>query len=45
MMGFEVDHTAGESRTARLRLLGNAVCPQQGALAISTLLALDEAVS
>lgn len=37
MMGFPVGWTEGASRTARLRMLGNAVCPQQGALALELL--------
>jgi hypothetical protein len=37
MMGFPVGWTEGERNTARLRMLGNAVCPQQGALALGLL--------
>jgi len=33
MLGFPDDWTAGERRTARLRMLGNAVQVQCGALA------------
>ena len=37
MMGFPVGWTGGLAKTNRLRILGNAVCPQQGALALSLL--------
>lgn len=36
-MGFEAGWTDGASRSARLRMLGNAVVPAQGALAVATL--------
>jgi DNA (cytosine-5)-methyltransferase 1 len=35
MMGFPIGWTDGESRTARLRMLGNAVVPQVAAVAAS----------
>jgi DNA (cytosine-5)-methyltransferase 1 len=38
MMGFPEGWTAGLSRTAALKALGNAVVPQQGVLALTTLL-------
>ena len=34
MMGFPADWTDGISRTQRLKMLGNAVVPQQAALAL-----------
>lgn len=37
MMGFPLDWTAGIARKPRLRMLGNAVCPPQGALALELL--------
>lgn len=37
MMGFPIGWTEGVARTNRLRLLGNAVVPQQGALALHLL--------
>lgn len=37
MMGFPVGWTSELSRKQRLKTLGNAVCPQQGALALSLL--------
>lgn len=39
MQGFGAGWVDGLSRTASLRCLGNAVVPQQGAFAISQLLA------
>lgn len=38
MMGLPVGWTDGVARTHRLRMLGNAVCPQQGALALRLLM-------
>lgn len=37
MMGYPEGWTAGLSRSKRLKALGNAVVPQQGALALSVL--------
>ena len=37
MMGLPVGWTEGPSRTQRLRMLGNAVVPQQAALALHLL--------
>jgi len=37
MMGFPAGWTAGVSRTQRLKMLGNAVVPQQAALALKLL--------
>jgi len=37
MMGFPVGWTDGLARTHRLRILGNAVVPQQAALALNLL--------
>ena len=37
MMGFPIGWTEDRSRTQRLKMLGNAVCPQQGELAIRLL--------
>ena len=37
MMGFPVGWTDGLARTHRLRMLGNAVVPQQAALALNLL--------
>jgi len=39
LMGFDLDWTAGLSRTDRLRCLGNAVVPAQGAAAVRLLVA------
>lgn len=48
MMGIPagwVTGTAGLSRTAQLRIVGNGVCPQQGALALRLLLARGPATA
>jgi len=37
MLGFPTGWTKDVPRKPRLRMLGNAVCPQQGALALSLL--------
>lgn len=37
MMGFPAGWTDGASRTQRLKMLGNAVVPQQAALALQLL--------
>ena len=42
MMNFPAGWTDGMSRTQRLKALGNAVVPAQGALAFSTLRRLQE---
>ena len=42
MMGFHGGWTDGMSRTQRLKALGNAVVPQQGACAFNALLRLAE---
>ena len=41
IMGFPQDWTEGVSRTQRLKMLGNAVVPQQAALALQLLGGLD----
>ena len=42
MMGFPAGWTDGSTRTHALKQLGNAVVPQQGALAFNALLRLQE---
>jgi hypothetical protein len=37
MMGYPPGWTAGSARTHRLRMIGNAVCPQQAILALGLL--------
>jgi len=37
LMGFPLGWTEGLFHTQRLRVVGNAVCPQQGALALQLL--------
>lgn len=37
MMGLPIGWTDGPARTQRRRMLGNAVCPQQGAAALREL--------
>lgn len=37
MMGLPLGWTEGHPRTQRLRMLGNAVCPQQAVLALELL--------
>jgi len=42
MMGFEAGWTDGASRTQRLKMLGNAVVPQQALLALRLLRPQDD---